>query len=326
MKYIYNDSTNPYYNLALEEYVLANLKDDDYVLIWQNDNTVVVGRHQNAMKEVNRQVAEEMNTRVVRRITGGGAVYHDMGNINFSYITDYDETHPVSYERFLEPVVKGLTSLGLSPCISGRNDLEIEGKKISGNAQTIIDNRFLHHGTLLYSSDLSLIFNVLNVSEEKIVSKSIESVRARVANITDFMDSPLSVYDFKKHLLHSFIQESHIEEVVLTQQQKKEIEALQINKYESWDWIYGESPKGNFHDSKRFSGGNIEVFMQIEKGIITECKIYGDFLALAPVDSLERSLTGLRYDKTEIQEELVHHDLAKHFGAISTEEILSCFI
>jgi lipoate-protein ligase A len=325
VKYIRNDNADPYYNLAFEEYVLRNFKDDDYVLIWQNDNTVVVGRHQNTLKEINRSKVEELGVNVIKRNTGGGAVYHDMGNVNFSYITDYDGGKEISYEKFLGPIIRALRKKGIHAVKTGRNDMEIEGRKFSGSAQTVIGGRFLHHGTLLFDSDLSVLSDVLNAPEEKIKSKSIESVRARVANIKEFLREDMDVEQFKALILETFFENEDFREVDLTQEQKAAVRELRDAKYKTWEWIYGKSPKANYRANRKFEGGQIEVEMEIEGGRIRECKIWGDFLALRGAEDIENALIGQKYMRDDIMERLKDIDLEMYFGNIKFKEIMECF-
>ena len=326
MKYIKNDCTNPYYNLAFEEYVVRNCKDDDYVLLWQNHNTVVVGKHQNTLKEINAKAVEDLGVRVVRRNTGGGAVYHDMGNINFSYITDWREEELVSYERFLQPVIGALASFGVQAAQTGRNDLEVSGKKISGSAQAIIGGRILHHGTLLLNSELAMMEKVLAVDNGKIKSKGINSVAARVGNIQEFADRRLQAHDVMDVLLQAFGEDTAFQTVELTAKQLEEAGKLQKGKYETWDWNYGFSPDANFRNSARFPAGKIEVEMGIQEGFIRNCRIWGDFLGLYGVERIERALEGTPCARGDICRVLAQFDLRNYFGDITIEELRECFV
>lgn len=326
MKYIVNNSVDPYFNLAFEEYVFRNLLDDTYILLWQNNNTIVVGQHQNTIEEINEREVLERNINVVRRSTGGGAVYHDMGNLNFSFITDWNSKTDLIYERFLEPVVRALEKIGVHAEKKGRNDLVIGDKKISGNAQSISGNRILHHGTLLVNSDLSIIPAVLNVSHNKIESKSIKSVRSRIANISEYMEKPVGVEEIKRILIETFFEPEVVHETELSKEQIREIESIAANKYSTWDWNYGKSPVCNYHCTKRFDGGGIEVRMLIKNGLIEQCRIYGDFLSLISVVPIEKTLAGSRYDRKTIENIMGKFDLPLYFGEIKAEDILNCFL
>lgn len=326
MKYIRNTNVNPYFNLAFEEYILNNFRDDDYVLLWQNANTIVIGKHQNTPQEVNQEVVEELGVNVVRRNTGGGAVYHDLGNINFSFISNWKLENGINYEIFLEPIIKALNSIGVEAIKEGRNDLVVAGKKISGNAQMIIKDRILHHGTLLFDSDLTIMEKVLNVSPDKIASKGIKSIRARVANIKEFLQVDMDVSQFIDLLVESFFKYSETVEMRLTAHQLLEIETLATEKYQSWDWNYGNSPQSNYFNSVRLECGKVEISLFIDKGLIETCKIGGDFLALKDVADIERAMIGVKYNLDEIRSTLEGFNLGLYFGPTTTEEILHCFI
>jgi lipoate-protein ligase A len=326
MKYIKNTSVSPYYNLAFEEYILNNFKDDDYVLLWQNDNTIVVGKHQNTAEEINQGVVEEFGVNVVRRNTGGGAVYHDLGNINFSFISSWKLENGINYEIFLRPIIKALNSIGVNAIKKGRNDIVVEEKKISGNAQMLIKDRILHHGTLLFDSDLLMMERVLNVAPDKIASKGIKSIRARVANIKAFLDIDINVLQLMDILVKSFFKNSEITEVILTEKQLLEIKTLAKEKYESWDWNYGNSPQSNYMNSMKFEFGKVEINLFINEGLIESCKINGDFLSLRDITDLEKSMVGIKYDINEIRNKLEEFDLSLYFGQATIEEILHCFI
>lgn len=326
MKYIRNDSVNPYYNLALEEYVLKNFTDDSYVLLWQNDHTIVIGKHQNTMSEINEKAVNELGVKIVRRNTGGGAVYHDLGNLNFSYIDNWDRISDAGLDKFLQPVIRTLDKLGVQAEKGGRNDLLIEGRKISGNAQTVQNNRILHHGTLLLNSNLGMMAEVLNVAKDKIETKGIKSVRSRVANIQEYLKKDVSVDDFKTIMLETFFESREIAEVKITSEQNSDILKLQKEKYETWEWNFGRSPQGNFINEERFPGGKIAVEMVIKNGLIATCKIWGDFLTLLDISEIEKAMIGVRHESRAIRKTLMQYDLCKYFKDISIEELMECFI
>lgn len=326
MKYILNNSLNPYFNLALEEHIFKTVgMDDDFIILWQNDKTIVIGRHQNTIEEVNSDFVKENNINVVRRITGGGAVYHDLGNLNFSFITGYDKNDKIDYKKYTIPVINALDKIGIKAELSGRNDLTIDGKKFSGNAQSLHKGRILHHGTLLFNSDLDVVSKALNVKVDKIKSKGIKSVRSRVTNISDYLDKSIEIGEFKDILFKNLFEENDLQEYIITEDDLKAINELKDNKYNTWEWIYGKSPKFNFKSSKWFTNGNIEVLLNVKGGIITDCKIYGDFLALYGIDEVEKNICGLQYEENVIENLIKSFDLIKYFGNITLEEVLSCF-
>ena len=324
MKYIRNDSTNPYYNLALEEYVLNSYRDDDYLLLWQNDRAIVIGKHQNTVEEVNVNQAEELGIKVVRRNTGGGAVFHDLGNLNFSLITDWNSDTLINYDSFLKPIINALLRIGIKADRVGRNDLVVEGKKVSGNAQCIHNGRILHHGTLLVQSDLTMMSKVLKVGADKISSKGLKSVRSRVANICEFSKEIINVELLKQAIIETFFEDNIVSELIINTAQKAEIEKLTKEKYETWEWNYGYNAVYSYRNAKRFANGKIELNINVKSGIIIQCKIFGDFMALISVEYLENAIVGNRTDRKEIMLALAGLDIHRFYG-ITQDELLECF-
>jgi len=324
VKYIRNDSTDPYYNLAFEEHALHTLRDDDYIMLWQNDRAVVIGKHQIAAEEVNLRRAEELGVRVVRRNTGGGAVYHDLGNLNFSYITDWDPEKGAGYDVFLDPVIHALERFGVTAEKRGRNDLVVDGKKISGNAQCIHAGRLLHHGTLLVSSDLSVMPEVLSIQDDKFASKGIKSVRSRVANISRFTKGSPDIALLKQALVESFFESGIIDEHIPAASETEDIRRRVTEKYGTWEWNIGSAADYSYKNSGRYPGGKVEVRLDVKKGVIERCKIYGDFLALIGVDELERAVVGCRAERNELAGALGGFELTRYFG-ITLDELLECF-
>lgn len=322
MIYIENTSTNPYYNLACEEYCLKNL-DQDIAMLWQNDRSIIIGKHQNTIEEINGEYVRENDIKVARRITGGGAVYHDLGNLNFTFIKKVDLLDRLNLKEFAFPILKALEQMGVKAELSGRNDITIDGKKISGTAQRIHNNRVLFHGTLLFDSNLDHLTRALSVKKDKIESKGIKSVRSRVTNIKEHLKEDYSIYEFKKLLLNYLYDDIIEKEYHLKDSDLAQIKKLE-NKYSSWEWIYGESPKCNFKNARRFSGGKVEVLLDIQEGLITDCKIYGDFLGVSGVEAIEELLKGSRYNREDINEVLKDIDISRYFGTITREELLSC--
>lgn len=327
MLYIQNDSTDPRYNLALEEYVFKHLKfEEDFIMLWQNEPSVIVGKNQNTVEEINVDYVEQHGIHVVRRSTGGGAVYHDLGNLNYTFITKADGTG-IDFRKFTQPVIRVLNSLGVPAEFNSRNDIAIRGKKFSGNAQRVYKNRVLHHGTIMFNSKLEDVHNVLKVKAEKFKSKSVKSVRSRVTNISDYLPEPITIDEFKKLLLERLFleQDSPKREYVLTEEDQAEIRKMMEEKYANWEWNYGYSPKFNYEKTDRFDGGTLQVRLNVVKGIIEECKIYGDFFGVEDVRDVENRLKGVRYDRAAIQEALQGVDLDPYFGGITRDELLSCF-
>ena len=329
MQFLVNKSTNPFFTLALEEYLLKNVDiKEDYFILWQNEPTIVIGKHQNTLKEINMNFVQNNNINVVRRNSGGGAVYHDLGNINFTFITKYDEKHLLDFKTFTNPVVYSLGKLNVKAELSGRNDILIDGRKISGNSQHIYKDRFLHHGTLLFNSELENLVKALNVDNDKILSKGIESIKSRVTNIKEHVKEDIFMEEFKEILIENIFiwNKSSLKEYNLTSDHINEIEKLMKEKYMTWQWNYGESPEFNYRNSKRFQGGKLEVLLNIVEGHINECKIYGDFLGVMDVSEIEKKIIGVKYGEEYIEEFLKEIDINKYFGTICFDEIKSCFV
>ncbi|EHN15984.1 lipoate--protein ligase [Clostridium sporogenes] len=333
MQFLVNKSTNPFFNLALEEYLLKNVDiKEDYFILWQNEPTIVIGKYQNTLKEINMNFVRDNNINVVRRNSGGGAVYHDLGNINFTFITKYDEKHLLDFKTFTNPVVYSLGKLNVKAQLSGRNDILIDGRKISGNSQHIYKDRFLHHGTLLFNSELENLVKALNVDNDKIISKGIESIKSRVTNIKEHVKEHVKedifMEKFKKILIENIFiwNKSSLKEYNLTSDQIASIEKLMKEKYMTWQWNYGESPEFNYRNSKRFQGGKLEVLLNIVEGHINECKIYGDFLGVMDVSEIEKKIIGVKYGEEYIEEFLKEIDINKYFGTLCFDEIKSCFV
>jgi len=322
-------STDPHFNLAAEEYVLKNLDPgEEYLLLWQNEPSIIIGRHQNTLAEINLDYVRENGIHVVRRLSGGGAVYHDLGNLNFTFIKKAVQSELLDFKSFTEPVIRALDKLGVKAELRGRNDLTIDGKKFSGNAQYLYRNNILHHGTLLFASDLSRLQKALKVQMDKIESKGVKSVRSRVTNIKEHLKEDITIEEFKKAIRDAVaeLQGENFVQYEFTEEDLRGIRTLMEERYLSWDWNYGQSPPCNIRNWKRFDGGKVEVLLEVEKGHIANCKIYGDFLGLVSLAEFEEGLKGLRYEEEALRDYLEKQDLQKLFGNIGREELLSCLL
>ena len=318
--YLETKSTDPYYNLAFEEYVLTHRTEGDYLLLWQNDNTVVVGRNQNTAEEINADFVETHRINVVRRSTGGGAVYHDMGNLNYSFITDAGEKEELSFARFTQPVVKALCDLGLPASASGRNDILVGDCKVSGTAQRLAGDRILHHGTLLFDSDPSMVAGALAVRPEKFQSKSAKSVRARIGNIRGFLREDMTLPAFWDYLRTALAQGA-FQETSLTEEELREVQRLRDEKYATWDWNYGKSPAYDMVNHRRFAGGTLEVRMNVRHAAIQEIGFTGDFLSRRELAPLTEALRGCAVEPDAVEGVLRQFPLPEYFGAITAGEV-----
>ena len=321
MIYIYNKDTDAYFNLALEEYLLTRTGEEVFML-WQNENSIIVGKNQNTLSEINYEYVKERGIKVVRRMTGGGAVFHDMGNINYTFIINSSE-HATDFRYFTEPVIAALENLGVQAELKGRNDILVDGKKISGNAQCVHKNRTMHHGTLLFSSIINDLSAALKVKPGKIRSKGIKSVSSRVTNISEYLKSPMSpaeFIDFLKCEIFKVI--PGIKEYTLTEDDINAVNSLRDAKYSTWDWNFGYSPKYNLCKEVSFAGGNAEIFLNIENGIITEASVKGDFFGTGDVMELEKLLTGIKHEEKSIREALKCCSVDNYIWGISSEEFI----
>ena len=320
MFYVETGSYDPCYNLAFEEYLLTHKKDGDWLMLWQNENTVVVGLNQNTAEEINAEFVKANGITVVRRTTGGGAVYHDLGNLNYSFITDAENAEEISIERFSRPVCEALAQLGVTASVSGRNDILIDGKKVSGVAQRVYKGRILHHGTLLFKSDACKISGSLKVDPAKFESKSSKSVRSRVGNISDFLPVKMTTEQFKAELLKQLCGVG-TETYYPSAEELSEINQTANDKYRSDEWTYGRNPAYSFRNKRRFPGGTIEVKLDIDGGIIKSAHFSGDFMAVAPCDELESALQGTALNRENITDILMRYDISAMFGSIRADEI-----
>ena len=323
MRYIINNNTDPYFNIALEEYCLMHVDPgEDYFLLWQNEPSIIIGKNQNTLEEINPRFVEERGIKVVRRVSGGGAVYHDLGNLNFTIISKVDPERTTDFSVFANPVIKVLKELGVEAMLLGRNDIIANDRKISGNAQRLYRTKFLQHGTLLFDVNLEDLAEALNVSADKIQSKGIKSIRSRVANIRDLLKEDMSIDEFRRRLQKRLSDDYRSSEIKLTEEDLKQIEENARKKFASWDWTYGKSPAFNYRSEKRFPGGKVGVFIHVKDGLVKDCKFYGDYLSILDTEDLAERLTGLRYDPKTLDAALRDVDLTPYFGAVSREELL----
>lgn len=327
MIYVETNSIIGAENLAYEEYFLTreDIKEP-IIMLWRNRPTIVVGAFQNTWEEVCGEYVSAHGIDVIRRTSGGGAVYHDLGNLCFSFIMEQDDFTNTDYAVFLEPVVKALEKMGIKAVVNGRNDLELENSKISGSAVRIYKNRVLFHGTLLYSSDLKILSKALQVKPDKLVSKGIKSVRSRVTTIAEHLPYHMGVLEFKRRLLDAFFEGEERTQYQLSENEKMEILHLARNKYETFDWTYGKNPPADMEHSRRFTGGQIAVKASLRNSRVEDIRFEGDFLGCMEVKEIERALTGVVYQKEAVSHALEEIDLRPYFGSITREELVGCIM
>ncbi len=298
MKIYKNDCTDPYFNLAAEQYLLDTAEGEIFML-WRNERSVIIGKNQNAFSEINRGFIEANGIKAVRRLTGGGAVFHDLGNLNFTFIKPHNKGDELDFAGFSMPIIKALRGLGIDAELSGRNDITVCGKKISGNAETVYNGKVMHHGTLLFSSDFSEMEGALNVDPEKIKSKGIKSVRSRVANLSEYL--PDRDVLWLRDYLEAYIDGEKTE---FSEADKAAVEQLKNTKYSTWEWNFGTSKALQKHNKKRFGYGSVEVSFTADCGVIKEISILGDFFGECDITELEEKLVGARLDEKELEERL----------------------
>lgn len=324
---IRNECKDPHYNLALEEYAVKFLDpSQDYVILWQNEPSVIIGRNQNTIEEINLKYIKDNNIHVVRRLSGGGAVYHDLGNLNFTFIVRNEKDVVSNFKIFTEPVINALRALKIQAEFSGRNDITIDEKKFSGNAQYYYGNRLLHHGTILFNSDLTVVQNALNVKQDKIESKGVKSVRSRVTNVYPYLEEKVTIEEFKNMLLKFFLKDENYKEkeYLLSEPELNKVRELMNCRYSKWEWNYGESPSFDIEKGKRFPGGKLELKFNVADGIIKELRINGDFFGKKEVDGLAALIIGKQYREEVIKSLLADTGFEDYFAGITLENFLEC--
>ena len=324
MVYIESPSNDPRWNLALEEFVFSHMDpSQEYFMLWQNHNTIVVGKNQNTIAEIDSDYVRDHNITVVRRLSGGGTVYHDMGNLNFSFIADAGAMNEINFRRFCQPVVKTLRQLGVPAEINGRNDMVIAGKKFSGNAQYTKHGRVLHHGTLMFSSDLETVSRSLKPNKEKLVSKGIASVSSRVCNISDYLPTDVTLAQFKEALLKNILDTDKPVTYTLSQDQLSTIEELKAARYDRWDWNYGFSPRYQIIKERRIEGcGTLQLSLDVDKGVIVDIQFLGDFFDFGNLDELTSLICGCRIHTDALLQQLSGINISHYIRNLTNEALI----
>ncbi|EPD1656416.1 lipoate--protein ligase [Enterococcus faecalis] len=330
MIFVPNENNDPRVNLAIETYLLTEMPLDEPILLFYiNEPSIIIGRNQNTIEEINKEYVDEHGIHVVRRLSGGGAVYHDHGNLNFSFIMPDDGNSFRDFAKVAQPIIQALHDLGVEGAeLKGRNDLVINDMKFSGNAMYATNGRMFAHGTLMFDSDIDEVVNTLKVRKDKIESKGIKSVRSRVTNIKPFLSEDkqeMTTEEFRQEILLKIFGVDSIDQVKtyeLTDQDWAAINKISEQYYRNWDWNYGKSPAFNLERRHRFPIGSIEMKMNVADGAIQEIKIFGDFFGLGEIKDVEDILTGVKYDKASLEEAIDQIDVKKYFGNIEKEDLL----
>jgi len=320
---IVSKSHDAWFNLATEEFILKH-KQANCFYLYVNAPSIIVGKHQNTLSEINYDYVKENNIKVVRRMSGGGTVFHDLGNLNFCFIMNQEQEKTDNFETYTRPVLQVLQELGLNARLEGRNDLTIDGKKFSGNAKLVWQDKVLQHGTILFDSHMEKLSLALKANPLKFNDKAVKSVASRVTNICGHLPRPMAMDDFIQRIrdhVHSLYPSA--QDYEFSPEETAFIENLVKTKYGTWDWNFGTSPKYNFSKAIRTACGTIEFFLQVEKGKIASIKIYGDFFPMQDPAELESELTGLTHNEDILKHKLAELDLSRWFNNVSTEELLS---
>ena len=323
MRYLRNTSIDVYFNMAFDEYALEQLPlDEPLFFLWQNRSAVIIGLNQNAYAEVDIDYLRQHDIALARRITGGGAVYHDLGNLNYTIVgrsSDIERDYP-EYTRYM---LQALQALGVQAELSGRNDILVDGRKVSGYAKRVYKDRLMVHGTLMYDVDIDCLTRVLTPPATKLESKGIASVKSRVLNLREhlpqFADISALVQALEQHLSRQY----QDEEYMLTEEQLAEIRTIADTKFATPSWIYGRSPNDTIAYSKRLPCGNVSVHMDIKRGVIAQCSIAGDFLGNTPIATVENLLQGCLYERTALLQCLATVNIPDYLDGTDTDTFIN---
>lgn len=324
MRYLESPSTDPAFNLALEQVVFDRLpRSEEYFMLWQNDNAIIVGRHQNTHQEIDAAFVQAHGIQVVRRLSGGGAVYHDLGNLNFTFVVDAARSVGLDLKLFCQPVARALGRMGVKAEVTGRNDIAIDGRKFSGNAQYVKDERVMHHGTILFDSDLSVVSQALAPSAEKLSAKGVASVRSRVTNVKPFLSPGVTLADFKAQLVAAMFEGTDMVPYQFTAEDLLAAQRLRESRYATWAWNYGASPAGAVRKRRRVEGcGTVEVFLSLDKGRVAQAQFRGDWFGADDAGPLARLLAGAPLEREALTGVLAGVAVGRYISGLTAGDLV----
>lgn len=321
MRFLKNTCTDPYFNMAFDEYCLEHLSLEEPVFyLWKNRPSVIIGANQEVHTEVNLPYLKEHDIALVRRVTGGGAVYHDLGNLNYTIVGDSEDLER-DYPEYARYMIQALQTMGVPAILSGRNDILLEGKKVSGFAKRVCKKRLMVHGTLMFDVNLEVLEQALCPPATKLQSKGIASVRSRVTNLKDYLPHTTDISSFKQKLEEILSNHYSDKEYLLSKEDKEEIRKLAQNKFAQWEWIYGHSPRATLTHTSRLSCGTIEIHLLLSENRISSCRLGGDFLGNLEVKTIEEALKGIPYDVEAVKKCLSAFDISQYFDKVTADEL-----
>ncbi|PID82714.1 MAG: lipoate--protein ligase [Clostridiales bacterium] len=328
MIYLESPSNDPSYNIAFEEYAFSHIADKDNVFIlWINSPCIVVGKNQNTVQEINQKYCDEKGIKIVRRISGGGAVYHDLNNLNYTIISNEESNAKFDFKSLSMPVIETLAEMGIKAEFTGRNDLVIDDQKFCGNAQHIKGNRVMHHGCILFDVDLNVLSNALKVSKDKIESKGKKSVISRVTNIKSHLENKnLTTNNFKNLLRNYMDKHYNMTEYKLNEEEEKGVLEMKAKRNDSWDWVYGKNPEFTIQRNRRLPSGKVEANILVKENIIENIKFYGDFFGVKDVNELGEKLKGVKYERESIKNAIKDIDTTEYFMGVEIDDVLDILV
>lgn len=326
MIFVENIRTDPYQNLALEQWLMDHFDEDSFIL-WRTQKSIILGKNQNIYTEINLPYATTHPINIVRRATGGGTIFADDGNLMYTFISCNKAKDFTDFQKFTAPIINALQTLGVPAEFGGRNDLLVDGKKISGNAQCRYKNKVLHHGTLMYKVNTAELAHALNVRKIKLQGKGIQSVKSRVANICDYMTQQMDIEDFQEFLFKNVMdQVSDAVYYRLTDHEWQEVETIAKEKYRTDAWIYGLNPSFNLHKEKKFPGGLVEAYLHVRNNRLVEVRIFGDFFADKEITAVEKVLLDTPYEQCAIRKRLAGLNIEEYLYNISIDQLIDVLI